>query len=77
MRRDFVPVAVKQQVLYDPSDKRSNSKEVAALKAVHTKLQKCNGPHHIVEYMDSYRLPLSNPGVDAAYTITRCAGNTL
>ena len=73
MRRQYVAVAVKQQVLHSAADKRSHSGEVAALKAVHTKLQKCPGPHHIVEYMDSYRLPLSKPGPDAAFIVTRSA----
>ena len=54
-------------------DKLYAGREVAALKAVRTKLQKSKGPHHIIEYMDDYRRrSASVQGHDDMFIITRC-----
>lgn len=47
-------MAVKEMQLTSDLDKCFAVREVAALRAIKTKLQKMKGPHHILEYVDHY-----------------------
>ena len=64
-------MAMKEMALLCDEDKRYAWREVAALRAVKTKLQKVEGPHHILEYVDHQQQRSSVPGQHEMILITR------
>ena len=61
----------KEMALLCDEDRRYAWCEVAALKAVKTKLQKVEGPHRILEYVDQQQQHSSIPGQHEMILITK------